>query len=93
MANQSKVQWVYSSRDNQEMKEHYDEWAKGYTNDLAVVFLYLASERAAWVFASHVPRHALVLDAGAGTGLVGEAFLGLDYNQLYLAWNSPGACW
>lgn len=46
-------------------------------------FNYLAPERAAYIFASHVPRHARVLDAGAGTGLVGEALSELGYNQLF----------
>ena len=46
-------------------------------------FNYLAPERAAYVFASHVPRHACVLDAGSGTGLVGEALAKLGYNQLF----------
>ena len=50
---------------------------------MAVDFNYLAPERAAHVFASHVPRHARVLDAGAGTGLVGEALSELGYNQLF----------
>jgi predicted TPR repeat methyltransferase len=82
MTNQNKIQWVYSSKDNQELEERYDQWAKDYNNDLAVEFLYLAPQRAARVFASHVPRHAHVLDAGAGTGLVGEALSEMGYHQM-----------
>jgi SAM-dependent methyltransferase len=48
-----------------------------------VDFNYLAPERAARVFASHVPRHARILDAGAGTGLVGESLSELGYHQLF----------
>ena len=80
---QNKVQWIYSSRDNQELADRYDQWAKDYNNDLAVDFNYLAPQRAARVFASHVPRHARVLDAGAGTGLVGEALSELGYSHLF----------
>lgn len=83
MTNQNKVQWIYSSRDNRELEERYDEWASEYNKDLATDFSYLAPERAARVFASHVPRHARILDAGAGTGLVGEALSHLGYNQMF----------
>jgi len=82
LANQNKVQWIYSSRDNQELADRYDQWAKDYNSDLEVDFGYLAPQRAARVFASHVPRHARVLDAGAGTGLVGQALAELGYTHL-----------
>ncbi|MDA0988428.1 MAG: class I SAM-dependent methyltransferase [Chloroflexi bacterium] len=83
MTIQNKVQWIYSSRDNRELEERYDEWASEYNKDLAADFSYLAPERAARVFASHVPRHARILDAGAGTGLVGEELSRLGYNQIF----------
>jgi hypothetical protein len=34
MEEQNRVQWVYSSRDNDEMAERYDEWAKSYDSKL-----------------------------------------------------------
>ena len=83
MTNQTKVQWIFSSRDNLELEERYDEWASEHNKDMAADFSYLAPERAAHVFAGHVPRHARVLDAGAGTGPVGEAFSHLGYNQMF----------
>ena len=83
MTSQNRVQWIYSSQDNQELEERYDQWAKDYNSDLEVDFGWLGPQRAARVFASQVPRHARVLDAGAGTGLVGQALSELGYSQLF----------
>ena len=29
MEKQNKIQWIYSSRNNKELTERYDQWAKG----------------------------------------------------------------
>jgi len=34
MEQQNKVQWIYSSRGNEELEERYDQWAKDYETDL-----------------------------------------------------------
>ena len=34
MEGQNKVQWIYSSRSNEELAERYDQWAKDYDADL-----------------------------------------------------------
>lgn len=82
MESQNRVQWVYSSRNNQELAERYDQWAKDYDRDLAQDFEWLGPQRAAEVFANHVPKDALVLDAGAGTGLVGRFLAEEGYHRL-----------
>ncbi len=71
MEGQNKVQWIYSSRDNEELAERYDQWAKDYDADLERDFAWWGPEFAAGLFAKHVPKDAKILDAGAGTGLVG----------------------
>ena len=82
MASQNRVQWIYSSHGNKELEERYDEWAKDYDTELMQDFEYRGHQIAAEVFARHVPREAKILDAGAGTGLVGEALVKLGYNDL-----------
>ena len=82
MTEQNKVQWVYSSRDNRELAERYDQWAKDYDTDLDQDFGWIGPLRAAEVFARHVPAQAKILDAGAGTGLVGRALVKLGYRDL-----------
>ena len=82
MSSQNRVQWVYSSRDNQELEERYDQWSKDYDRDLSTEFEYRSPRRAAEVLAAHVPRDARILDAGAGTGLVGEILASMGYQRM-----------
>lgn len=82
MEPQDRVRWVYSSRDNEELAERYERWATAYDEDLREVFGYTMPRNAAEVFERHVPLGARILDAGAGTGLVGEALHGLGYGDL-----------
>ena len=82
MSSQNRVQWVYSSRDNQELEERYDQWSKDYDRDLSTEFEYRSPRRAAAILAAHVPRDARILDAGAGTGLVGEILASMGYQRM-----------
>jgi len=77
-----RVQWVYESADDKELEDRYDQWATDYDNDLTEEFAWNAPQTATDVFVRHVNRPAHVLDAGAGTGLVGERLLKAGYNDL-----------
>ena len=90
MSSQNRVQWVYSSKDNQELAERYDQWSKDYENDLAQDFVYLAPLKTSEVFARHVPKDARILDAGAGTGLVGVILAEMGYGDMVAMDLSPG---
>ncbi len=79
---EERVQWIYSSRDNKELKERYDQWAKDYDTDLDEGFGWLGPQRAVEYFTCCVPKEARILDAGAGTGLVGELLTRQGYNKL-----------
>ena len=82
MSSLNRVQWVYSSKDNRELAERYDQWSMDYEKDLATDFEYLAPQMSAEVLAKHVPRDARILDAGAGTGLVGVCLAELGYGRM-----------
>ena len=82
MTEQNRVQWVYSSQNEQELEERYDQWAEEYDADLEKDFGWISPQRTAEVFAGHVPQEANILDAGAGTGLVGECLHQLGYRNL-----------
>lgn len=82
MEEQNRVQWVYSARNNQDLAERYDAWASGYDSELAEKFGWAGPQKAADVFSRHVAKDARVLDAGAGTGLVGQHLAGLGYSDL-----------
>ncbi len=83
MDRSERVQWIYSSHDNKELADRYDQWAKDYEADLDECFVWLGPYKAVELFVSHVPRkEAKILDAGAGTGLVGKLLARQGYNNL-----------
>jgi SAM-dependent methyltransferase len=90
MEKQNRVQWIYSSRDNRELAERYDQWARDYDSDLEEDFEYRGPQIATEFFARYVATGAAILDAGAGTGLVGELLARLGYNDLVAMDLSPG---
>ena len=82
MEEQNRVQWVYSSRNNAELAERYDQWAKDYDSDIEQDFGWLTPRKASEALARHVAKDAQVLDAGAGTGLVGQVLASMGYTKL-----------
>lgn len=82
MNSENKVQWVYASENNQQLQERYDEWAKEYDVDLTDDFGYVMPRMAAEIFERFVPKDCKVLDAGAGTGLVGVELNRLGYADI-----------
>ena len=57
-------------------------WAKEYDQDLEETFAWVGPRRAAEVLAEHVAPTSKVLDAGAGTGLVGVELQRLGFSDL-----------
>ena len=82
MNSENRVQWVYASENNRQLQERYDEWAKEYDVDLADAFGYVMPRMAAEIFKRFVPKDGKVLDAGAGTGLVGVELNRLGYADI-----------
>ena len=80
--NEDRVQWVYSSKNNSELSRRYDEWAKEYDKDLSEVFGWIAPTTASAYLAKYVHPDSAVLDAGAGTGLVGLALAEHGFRDL-----------
>ena len=77
-----RIDWVYSSETNAELKDRYKDWAGSYEADLAQHFEYRAHQVCVADFIKLVPAEAVVLDAGAGTGLVGELLAEQGYRNL-----------
>ena len=82
MTEQNKVQWIYASKDRDELQARYDEWASEYDADLERDFGYLGPQRGAEILEQYTPTSGRILDAGAGTGLVGTALKGKGYGSI-----------
>ena len=50
MGDQDKIQWVYSSKDNQELSDRYDQWAKDYDAELEKDYKWCGPQLAADYF-------------------------------------------
>ena len=82
MTGQNRVQWIYSSKDVNELQERYDVWASEYDSDLDRDFGWYGPQLAAGVLEKYAPTTARILDAGAGTGLVGKVLKEKGYSSI-----------
>jgi predicted TPR repeat methyltransferase len=77
-----RLEQVYGAKSNAELRAIYDDWAGRYDEDLRA-FGYSFPPPIAGLVARYVSeRDAPILDAGAGTGLVGEVLAILGYTEL-----------
>ena len=76
------VERVYASSNNQELSESYDAWARTYEQDTADNWGRRDPDVGVEVFANHVSTDASILDAGAGTGLIGKLLSDRGYGNL-----------
>ena len=81
---------AYQARDPRETAQVYDDWAAEYEQHMKNVG-YTHPAMVAAMVARHVtPTSEAVLDAGAGTGVLGEILCALGYANLYGFDASPG---
>lgn len=82
ISREERLQQVYGARSNEELRAIYDDWATAYDGDLQA-FGYSYPPAIAGLVARYVrERDAPILDAGAGTGIVGEVLAILGYTRL-----------
>lgn len=79
--NTDKVHWVYSAESAQELAERYDQWSKEYDQDLPSEN-YLCPALTVETLSKYVANDARILDAGAGTGLVGKCLHQFGYRSI-----------
>jgi predicted TPR repeat methyltransferase len=76
------LQSAYAAKDGQEAAELYDSWAEDYERRVSS-WGYITPAVAAWFLGRYVaPEDGTVLDAGAGTGLMGLVLAPLGYRDL-----------
>jgi predicted TPR repeat methyltransferase len=79
---EERVSWVVAAPDQTELERRYDLWARKYDADVGEAEAYRAPVAAAEVAARYLDKSARILDAGAGTGLSGEALHAAGFDDL-----------
>jgi predicted TPR repeat methyltransferase len=82
MSKDDRLKWIYSSKNNDELAERYDEWADSYDQELEEDYGWQIPQLMAEELSRLVPTTSRVLDAGAGTGLVGRYLGESGYSDL-----------
>ena len=77
-----RVDWVIRAESNAEMRRRYDLWAETYDSDVGSLEDYLVPMQAVKIARQILDQNALILDAGAGTGLVGQALREAGFHRL-----------
>jgi ubiquinone/menaquinone biosynthesis C-methylase UbiE len=77
-----RVDWVIRADTNEEMRRRYDLWAEVYDSDVGSYEDYLVPREAVKVSKRFLSSDDLIFDAGAGTGLVGQALSEAGYQNL-----------
>jgi len=82
MSKEDRLKWIYSSKNTEELAERYDEWAESYDKELEEDYGWQIPRLIADELSGFTPVTARILDAGAGTGLVGQFLGSLGYGNL-----------
>lgn len=72
---------VYSAKSNDELEQAYDAWADRYDEDVFQRGYMLPAITAGYV-GRHVPANAKIVDAGAGTGIIGRVLNGMGHDNI-----------
>lgn len=82
MSKEDRLKWIYSSKNTEELAERYDDWAESYDKELEEDYGWTIPQLMAEELSGFTPVNARILDAGAGTGLVGQFLGSLGYSNL-----------
>jgi ubiquinone/menaquinone biosynthesis C-methylase UbiE len=82
MSREDRLKWIYSSKNNEELAQRYDDWAEDYDVELENGYGWQIPRLMAEELSHLAATSDRVLDAGAGTGLVGKYLAELGFNDL-----------
>lgn len=77
-----RLNWIYSAKGVQDLEERYDLWAKEYDEDVASYGYKIPGVLAGFLGRYLKTDDGTILDAGAGTGIMGEVMSLLGYHEL-----------
>jgi len=82
-SNNQTLNKVYTAKNHEELMDAYKDWAGDYDADTVDAFGYVAHIESARALDSVMTdKKARILDAGAGTGLVGEELKKMGYSRM-----------
>ncbi|ODS22954.1 hypothetical protein AB835_11410 [Candidatus Endobugula sertula] len=84
------LEWICSSNSEQELIKRYDLWSSSYDDQVVSDWQGIPIAGATLLSRHLLDTNAKILDAGAGTGFVGQALVTLGYSQLTALDISPG---
>ena len=89
-ARTERIQQVYGAKDYEELRTRYDGWASNYDADLEALGFKSPMAAAEFLEKYVSEKGARVLDAGAGTGMVGEELARRGFTRITALDMSPG---
>lgn len=72
---------VYGATDLNDLEQAYDQWADTYDEDVSRLGYLLRTVSTGYI-GRHIPSDSTVLDAGAGTGLIGSYLKAMEFRNL-----------
>ena len=76
------LSWICDSQSTDELKSKYDSWAKNYDADVRESWKFILDNVAVILEKNLSQRTVKILDAGAGTGLLGEILFKSGYTNI-----------
>lgn len=76
------LSWICNSKSNEELRNKYNSWANTYDADVKEDWSFMPVKIAVTLEKFLPSKNATILDAGAGTGLVGQALAQLGYTNI-----------
>ncbi len=77
-----RLSWIYNTSDTQILENKYDAWSHLYDSELNEPYRLSPVQSALALSKVLADKQASILDAGAGTGMVGEALAELGYSNI-----------
>jgi len=79
----SRIGWAYQVADDAERTEaRFDAWAERYDDDVSTLLDWRGPDQTVKIALRHVSPNARILDAGSGTGLVGQILADHGYGNI-----------
>jgi len=77
-----RLEWIYQAKDAHDLEARYDLWAEDYEKDVASYGYKIPGVIAGFLGRYLKANDGYILDAGAGTGIMGEIMALLGYKEI-----------